>query len=62
MKMASIVAESIPPRTVQPIVDLACAPAPSANANGDTPKMNANDVMRIGRKRSFTSNTYSCNQ
>ncbi|MDR3611221.1 MAG: hypothetical protein P4L27_11705 [Ignavibacteriaceae bacterium] len=49
------VAASISPKTVNPIVDLAWAPAPVASAKGDTPKINAIEVIIIGRKRNLTA-------
>jgi len=53
--MASEEAASIPPRTVNPIVLRATAPAPVENASGRTPRRNAMDVITIGRKRSLTA-------
>ena len=40
---------SMPPATAVPTEFRAPAPAPVAYASGSTPRMNANDVMRIGR-------------
>ena len=55
IKIASEVAASIPPRTVQPMVDLATLAAPVARASGKTPRINAREVMSIGRRRSLTA-------
>ena len=41
----------MPPATAVPTELRAPAPAPVANASGSTPRMNANDVIRIGRRR-----------
>ena len=51
-KIAIEEAATIPPITVNPMVRRAIAPAPDAIANGVTPKINASEVIRIGRKRS----------
>jgi hypothetical protein len=45
--MATNVAASIPPMIIVPIAMRLCAPAPVDIAGGMTPKMNANDVIRI---------------
>ncbi len=45
------VAASMPPITPVPIEWRAPAPAPVDSASGNTPRMNASDVMTIGRKR-----------
>lgn len=50
-----MVAVSIPPNTVNPIVLLAIAPAPVAKAKGNTPSIKAIEVIIIGLKRSFTA-------
>ncbi len=50
----------MPPKTVTPIVFLDAAPAPVANASGNTPRINARDVMMIGRKRSRTASSVDC--
>ena len=42
---------SMPPATAVPTELRDAAPAPVANASGNTPRMNANDVIRIGRRR-----------
>ena len=55
MKTPNAVAAIIPPRTDHPIVCRATAPAPVANTRGDTPKMKANDVIKIGRSRNRTA-------
>src|SRR5215467_9586566 len=41
----------MPENTVMPIDLRALAPAPVAATNGATPRMKANDVIKIGRKR-----------
>ena len=46
------VAISIPKNTVVPIEWRLTAPAPPATSSGETPKMKASDVIRIGRSRS----------
>ena len=53
--MPSVVAATMPPSTVQPMVERAIPLAPVASANGTTPKINASDVITIGRRRSFTA-------
>ena len=53
--MASHVAPSIPPKTVQPMVERATPPAPVAKAKGNTPNINAIDVIIIGRNLSLTA-------
>lgn len=45
------VALSIPPITPVPMARWLAAPAPLARARGITPRMNAMEVMMIGRKR-----------
>ena len=40
---------SMPLATVMPIERLALAPTPLAKTNGSTPRMKANEVLRIGR-------------
>ena len=42
---------SMPVNTVIPIDTRALAPAPLASTSGTTPRMKANDVITIGRKR-----------
>ena len=51
------VAASMPPMTPVPIECRLAAPAPVESASGSTPKMNASDVMTIGRKRSRAAST-----
>ncbi|MBA7658413.1 hypothetical protein ES703_66364 [subsurface metagenome] len=41
----------MPENTVMPIDLRALAPAPVASTSGSTPRMKANDVIRIGRNR-----------
>ena len=45
--IASVDAAIIPPNTVLPIVLRLPAAAPVAKANGNTPRMNASDVIAI---------------
>ena len=47
----------MPLNTVMPIDLRALAPAPLAITSGTTPRMKANDVMRIGRKRACAAST-----
>src|SRR5690606_14131750 len=49
---ASGVAASMPPSTPRPTAFWLAAPAPLAITRGTTPRMKANEVIRIGRKRS----------
>ena len=49
--MARIVAEIMPPMTPVPTACWLLEPAPVLVAIGSTPKTNASDVIRIGRKR-----------
>ena len=44
---------SIPPETAVPTEFRASRPAPLANTSGRTPRMNASEVIRIGRSRSL---------
>ena len=53
--MATVEAANIPPNTVNPMVRRATAPAPVANTNGNTPNINASEVMMMGRKRRLTA-------
>src|SRR5580658_10418931 len=46
-----LVAAIIPPNTVVPTETRPATPAPCATTNGTTPKINASDVIRIGRNR-----------
>ena len=50
-KIASSAAVSMPPITAVPIATRLFAPAPVAIASGNTPKMKAKLVIRIGRRR-----------
>ena len=50
--MPNSVTPSMPLKTAVPSVRRISAPAPSASTSGTTPRMNANDVIRIGRSRS----------
>ena len=50
-ELPSIVANNMPPTTATPIPLRAAEPAPAAIANGKQPIMNANEVIKIGRKR-----------
>ena len=47
----------MPLNTAMPIDLRALAPAPVATTSGATPRMNANDVIRIGRKRARAAST-----
>ena len=47
----------MPLNTVMPIDLRALAPAPVATTSGATPRMKANDVIRIGRRRSRAAST-----
>ena len=47
----------IPPMTVVPTDCRAADPAPVASASGSTPRMNASDVIRIGRSRMRAAST-----
>jgi hypothetical protein len=51
MKIAIPVAASMPEMTAVPRIWRPTAPAPFASQSGTQPKMNAKDVMRIGRRR-----------
>ena len=52
MKMIERKVEAtMPPATVVPMELRPAAPAPVAKARGRTPRMNARDVIRIGRRR-----------
>ena len=57
MKMPKKVAAIIPPITPIPMEFCAAAPAPVAIASGVTPRMNASEVIRIGRSRSRAAST-----
>ncbi|MNL14573.1 hypothetical protein D3C87_1355180 [compost metagenome] len=47
----------IPPITPVPMARWLPEPAPVAIASGSTPRINANDVIRIGRKRRCTASS-----
>ena len=49
--MPIALAASIPPITVVPMIWRPTAPAPDAVHRGTHPRMNANEVIRIGRNR-----------
>ena len=51
--MPIAVAASMPPMTVVPIICRATDPAPDAVHNGTQPRINAKEVIRIGRRRSL---------
>ena len=55
--MPKRVTPSIPANTAMPSDRRISAPAPVATTRGTTPRMNANQVIRIGRKRSFTASS-----
>ena len=50
--MPNSVTPSIPLNTAVPSVRRISAPAPSDSISGTTPRMNANDVIMMGRSRS----------
>ena len=52
MKIAIVVAASMPPMTALPMMRRETAPAPVARTSGRTPRMKAKAVMMIGRSRS----------
>src|SRR3984885_13358725 len=52
-KMPIRLAANIPPITVVPMIWRATAPAPLAVQSGTQPRMNAKEVIRIGRRRSL---------
>ena len=54
---AKIVDAIIPPNTAVPSAFCPAAPAPFANTSGTTPKMNANDVIKMGRNRKRAAST-----
>ena len=47
----------MPVNTLMPSDRRALAPAPVARTSGRTPRMNANDVMRMGRNRVRAAST-----
>src|ERR1700739_734215 len=49
--MPSTLAAVIPPMTVVPIIWRATEPAPDAVHSGTQPRMNANEVIMMGRRR-----------
>lgn len=49
------VAAIIPPMTPVPTAMRLAAPAPLATTSGTMPRMNAMEVMMIGRRRNFTA-------
>ena len=51
------VAAAMPPATAVPTECRASRPAPLATTSGMTPRMNASDVMRIGRSRIRAAST-----
>ena len=55
MKTAISVAASIPPITVVPMIWRATDPAPLAVQSGTQPSTNANEVIRMGRKRNLAA-------
>src|SRR5882724_8225904 len=56
MKIAMEVAANIPTITTVPRMRREAAPAPVANHSGADPKMKANEVIRMGRKRKRAKN------
>src|SRR5438067_4153356 len=59
--MPNSVTPSIPENTAVPSDLRISAPAPEATHNGTTPRMNANDVIRIGLRRSFDASLVASN-
>src|SRR5208283_2095862 len=53
----SAVETIMPPKTVVPTEWRLCAPAPLANTSGSTPRMKANEVIRMGRRRMRAAST-----
>ena len=47
----------MPPAAAAPIVLLPIAPGPEASISGINPAINANDVIKIGRKRAAAPST-----
>ena len=47
----------MPPKTTVPMACWLAAPAPEAPSNGTTPRIKANDVITIGRKRRRVAST-----
>ncbi|MNU08366.1 hypothetical protein D3C72_2543760 [compost metagenome] len=45
----------MPPNTTVPTENFDAAPAPEASTSGTTPRMKANEVIRIGRRRSLAA-------
>ncbi|MNZ61047.1 hypothetical protein D3C78_791300 [compost metagenome] len=60
-KVASTVAASIPPITPVPIEWRLAEPAPALIASGTQPRMNASEVITIGRKRSLDASSAASN-
>ena len=52
-----MVADNMPHSTVMPMDTREAAPAPEAVTNGTTPRINAKDVMMMGRRRSLAAPT-----
>src|SRR5207253_4119218 len=52
---------SMPEKTAVPSDLRISAPAPEATHKGTTPRMNANDVIRIGLRRSFDASLVASN-
>src|SRR5919201_893264 len=60
--MPKSVTPIIPAKTAVPRVRRISAPAPWAITSGSTPRMNANDVMTIGRSRTLAASTAASNR
>ena len=56
-KIASSVAVIMPPITPVPMARWLAEPAPEETTSGNTPRMKAIEVMRIGRKRRCTASS-----
>src|SRR4051812_26254567 len=55
--MPKTVTPSMPLKTAVPSATRISAPAPAARTRGTTPRMKANEVIRIGRRRCFEAST-----
>ncbi len=60
--MPNNVTPIMPANTAMPSVRRISCPAPSAITSGNTPRMNANEVIRIGRSRTRAASTAASNQ
>ena len=60
--MPNSVTPSMPLNTAVPSDRRISAPAPAATTSGTTPRMNANEVIRIGRSRSRDASSVASNR